>query len=144
VLIGRNNSEKRATLEAIYLLFDKVGSDPIYEKRRSNVVKEVHSGSYSSLIYEYSGNAEIEYSINNTKLKLKIDDKGLSKIYIDNVEWNEDATKLCKIFKVEAGFETLNHQIIQIYFNKFQLTQLTKKPFRIVYRNKQLVILIAK
>jgi len=77
-------------------------------------VKEVHSGSYSSLIYGYSGNAEIEYSINNTKLKLKIDDKGSSKIYIDNVEWNGDITKLCKIFKVEAGFETLNKTLLYI------------------------------
>ena len=76
VLIGKNNSGKTAFLEAIYLLLDNIGGDPVYRTNRSAVVRDIHSGSPSSLVYGYSGVAEIEYSVNSRKLSLKIDDKG--------------------------------------------------------------------
>ena len=108
VLIGKNNSGKTAFLEAIYLLLDNIGVDPVYRTNRSAVVRDIHSGSPSSLVYGYSGVAEIEYSVNSRKLSLKIDDKGSSKLYIDDAEWKKDYEVLSKIFGTEPDSEAIN------------------------------------
>ncbi|MHC1636396.1 MAG: hypothetical protein ACXQTS_07280 [Candidatus Methanospirareceae archaeon] len=81
---------------------------------RRDVVKNIHSGSLSSLVYGYSGTAEIEYLVNDEELKIVINDKGSSKLYIDGVELitsifeEENVKKLAKVFKTEPDLEVIN------------------------------------
>jgi len=64
VIIGRNNSGKTAILEALFLFpvpFDSYVV-PWYPRSRIGMIAEFHSG-VGSLVYGYSGSAEVAYEV---------------------------------------------------------------------------------
>lgn len=103
ILIGQNNSGKTAILEAIYLMLEKTGKDPFFEKRKSHVVQTMHANSPSSLIYGYYGVANISYSSGGNSLKLQIDRNGNYDFFMEDKKWQgniDDYSRLSQILKI--------------------------------------------
>ena len=71
VLLGRNNSGKSAVLEALSLFPDYRSKKLYSDESPSDFLASLHGG-YNSLIYGYSGNAELNCTILNEKLRLLI------------------------------------------------------------------------
>jgi len=72
VLIGRNNSGKTSILEALSLFSIPFSGNPNYNIPITGVSKldfftELH-GHYNSILYGYTGEAKITYSINNSEV----------------------------------------------------------------------------
>lgn len=60
LLLGRNNSGKTTFLESIYSIHPY--SDPIFNKKRRDVIRELHNNKPS--VYRYSGEGEIQVTKN--------------------------------------------------------------------------------
>lgn len=66
IIIGRNNVGKTALLEALYLLpspYDSIRKQPLIERDRILLVRDLHGGDWTSLIYGYSGYAKLSYKL---------------------------------------------------------------------------------
>ena len=84
VLIGRNNSGKSAFLEALSLFpipFNAYHA-PFLDSSRIQLIAQLHSG-LESLVYGYSGIAEIKFSINHNEIMYRITDHGNIFAFID-------------------------------------------------------------
>jgi len=74
VLLGRNNSGKSAVLEALSLFPDpKISKLYLNQASSLEFLASLHSG-YSSLIYGYSGIAELVCMLKSEELKITIED----------------------------------------------------------------------
>ena len=87
VLIGKNNSGKSAILEALSLfpVPFRDYSIPFIGRSRLDFISELH-GEFGSLIYGYSGTAEIRFMLNNVDVAYRIDDRGNVFVTFDGEE----------------------------------------------------------
>lgn len=90
VLIGRNNSGKSSVLEALSLLpITEEFQLPYSNYHRRELLSKIHGGK-SSLIYAYSGNASIEYTIACAKpgartWTISLSETGDASLFISNI-----------------------------------------------------------
>jgi len=84
VLLGRNNSGKSAVLEALSL-FPNFKVSKLYLNQLSSIefLKNLHAG-YSSLIYGYSGIAELNCTLKGEKLKITLEDNNQFSLLADD------------------------------------------------------------
>ena len=85
VLIGKNNSGKSSLLEALYLFPLPRLDSIIYGGDRINQIGERHSGT-DSLVYGYSGNAEMKYNGNEYQCIIEIMSNGTSNSSVNDIE----------------------------------------------------------
>lgn len=87
VLIGRNNSGKSTVLEALSLLPEPKSHSLRYYQdiRRIHLLHEIHGGA-SSMVYNYSGKAIIEYAVRNKTWVIEVDDSGNAYLQIKGLQ----------------------------------------------------------
>ncbi|NOQ28989.1 MAG: AAA family ATPase [Methanosarcinales archaeon] len=87
VLIGKNNSGKSSLLEALYLFPLPRLHSTIYggDSDRINQIGERHSGT-DSLVYGYSGNAEMKCNVNEYPFTVEIMSNGTSNSSVNDEE----------------------------------------------------------
>jgi predicted ATP-dependent endonuclease of OLD family len=98
VLIGKNNSGKSSLLEALYLFPLPQLHSTIYRGARINQIGERHSGP-DSLVYGYSGNAEMKYNVNEYPCTIEIRSEGTSNSSVNEEEIStlKDISKILKV-----------------------------------------------
>ncbi len=98
VLIGKNNSGKSSLLEALYLFPLPRLHSTIYRGDRINQIGECHSGT-DSLVYGYSGNAEMKYNVNEYPCIIEIMSDGTSNSSVNDEEVDipKHVSKILKI-----------------------------------------------
>jgi AAA15 family ATPase/GTPase len=87
VLLGRNNSGKSSILEALSLFPDYESKKPYLEESMIKYISGLHGG-FDSLIYGYSGNAEINCTVKDKTFNIKISDN--NKISLNGVRLTSD------------------------------------------------------
>jgi len=114
VLIGRNNSGKSAVLESLYLpLLSLRSSDSAYDIDRLGLLSRLHGGP-SSLVYAYSGVAEVDYTINERKVAVEVDAGGNAKLLMDGAEMMRPLDSLADILGTEPNFTAVGRTIFFI------------------------------
>ncbi len=84
LILGRNNSGKTALLEALYLIPHPYLPVVIpFTSRRIELIAGMHGGK-PSLVYGYSGEALINCELEGLAIKMKIDEKGGTEIFVDS------------------------------------------------------------
>jgi predicted ATP-dependent endonuclease of OLD family len=111
VLIGKNNSGKSSLLEALYLFPLPRLHSTIYGGERINQIRERHSGT-DSLVYGYSGNAEMTYNGDEYQCIIEIMSNGTSNSSVNGNE--EDVSNLQHVSKILKISER-NIEDISIY-----------------------------
>lgn len=111
VLIGKNNSGKSSLLEALYLFPLPRLHSTIYGGDRINQIGERHSGT-DSLVYGYSGNAELKYNVNGYPCNIEIMSNGTSNSSVNDKE--VDISNLQHVSKI-LNISERNIEDISIY-----------------------------
>jgi len=98
VLIGKNNSGKSSLLEALYLFPLPRLHSTICGGDRINQIRERHSGT-DSLVYGYSGTAEMKYNVNEYPCIIEIMSDGTSNSSVNDEEVDipKHVSKILKI-----------------------------------------------
>ena len=105
VLIGKNNSGKSAILEALSLfpVPFRGYSIPFIGNSRLEFISKLHGG-FDSLIYGYSGMAEIRFTLDNAKVTYRIDDHGNVFATTNGEELREEdyLRRIASLFELET------------------------------------------
>jgi AAA15 family ATPase/GTPase len=110
ILIGRNNSGKTSILEALSLFplpksVNPSDQIPVIEEFRLNFLSKLHSN-YNSLLYGYTGEAKINYSLKNMEAELFL--KDIKDAF--QLSWNNSKLDLNT---------THNEELLYDFFQKF-------------------------
>ncbi len=115
VVIGRNNTGKTSLLEALYIMPTPWEGylDPMIGSERQHIIARLHGG-HPSLIYAYSGLAQLQYKIINATIKIS-----LSEGRLHNVLFNDqEVDNYDKYKKLLAETLNLNEEQVS-YFTLF-------------------------
>jgi len=111
ILIGRNNSGKTSVLEAIAFLTPHSLSSPTEGLPLlgswPDVIKMLHGG-LSSLIYGYTGEATITYSVSGRKVKRALRPSGKVRSWIDGEEIDPTTYKIALAESLSVKSEILD------------------------------------
>lgn len=135
VLIGKNNSGKSSILEALFLLPRYMWLNPLSGVHKINYIASLHSGSIYSLVYGYSGSAEIEYILEGNKtVRFSISSNSKEMLSTSQGVLNiqaMDLTSLAEIFTADPD---------TLYNLTLLLTLDTKNLYNYLYSNINRII----
>jgi AAA15 family ATPase/GTPase len=93
VLLGRNNSGKSSVLEALSLFPDFRNEKSYLDDNMVEYLTKLHGG-YDSLIYGYSGAANLKFRVNEHPLSIRLSDE--RRIFFEGVLTQSDENELVR------------------------------------------------